>query len=198
MLLSLSQVPCRCRKCLILSHSGRPEPTAPTTPNVKSQMRGVPQQVTAAALVHDYDNAGKGLGIALFCNILVGVVTAFFLPFVSIVCQISAIVLASTLTCGCCCAANINLKPHVNRWAAATLATFCLLIVLQIIATIILYTAVDEEVSRTGTISDSTANAIVASLLPISIDAYVLYALALVFSCIFSFGRGCGAPRASG
>jgi len=161
-------------------------------------MRGVPQQATAAALVHDYDNAGKGLGIALFCNILVGVIAAFFLPFVSIVCQISAIVLASALTCGCCCAANINLKPHVKRWAAATLATFCLLIVLQIIATIILYTAVDEDGSSTGMISDSTANAIVASLLPISIAAYVLYALALVFSCIFSFGCGCGAPRASG
>ena len=62
-----------------------------TTPNAESQMRRVPQQVTAATLGHKYDDAGKGeFCIALFCNILVGFITAFSLPFVSIVCQISA------------------------------------------------------------------------------------------------------------
>ena len=187
----LSQVP-------DIESQWRPEePTAPTAPNFESQMRHVPQQATTAALGHEHDDAGKGLGIALFCNILVGIITSFFLPYVSIVCQISAIVLASVLTCGCCCAANYNLKPHVKKWATATLVTLCLVVILQIIATVIVYTAVGEEVSSTGTISESTANAVVASLVPISIPLYILYALALVFSGLFSFGRGCGAPRAS-
>ena len=113
------------------------------------------------------------------------------------VCFIAAIVIASVLTCGCCCAGKYKLKHHVKKWATATLVTLCLVVILQIIATVIVYTAVGEEVSSTGTISESTANAVVASLVPISIALYILYALALVFSGLFSFGRGCGAPRAS-
>jgi len=156
-----------------------------------------PQQATATALENEHDDPGKRLGIVLFCNILVGLITTFFLPFVSIVCQISAIVIASALTCGCCCAANSNLEPRVKKLAAATLVALCILIILQSIATVIIFAAVDEEVSSTATISDSTVNDVVASLLPISIAAYVVYALALVFSGLLSFGRDCGAPHAS-
>ncbi len=151
----------------------------------------------AAALGHEQDeqdDAGTKLGIALFCTILVGAITSFFLPTLSLVCQIIAIVLASILTCSCCCASNYNLKPHVKKWATATLVTMWLLIILQFISAII--TA--EEMSSTGTISDEAIYAMAKSLLPISIIAYILYTLALVFSCLFSFGRSCGAPPASG
>ena len=164
-----------------------PEPTA----NV------VAQQATATALENEHDDQGKRLGIVLFCNILGGLITSFFLPFLSIVFQISAIIIASALTCGCCCAANSNLEPRVKKLAAATLVALCILIILQIIATVIIFTAVIEDGSSTGTISDSTGNDLVASLLPISISAYVAYALALVFSGLLSFGRDCGAPHAS-
>ena len=177
-----------------------PEPKATTAPNVESQTRHVPQQATATALGHEHDDQGKRLGNALFCNILAGFITSFFLPYVSTVFQILAIVIASALTCGCCCcrAANYNLEPRIKKLAAATLVTLCLLIIFQIIAFVIVYTAIDEEASITGTVSDSTVNDIVASLLPISIAAYVIYALALVFSGLLSFGRDCGAPHASG
>ena len=154
-----------------------PEPTA----NVVAQQ--------ATALENEHDDPGKRLGIVLFCNILGGLITTFFLPFLSIVCQISAIVIASALTCGCCCAANSNLEPRVKKLAAATLVALCILIILQSIATVIIFAAVDEA-SSTATISDSTDNDVVASLLPISIAAYVAYALALVFSGLLSFGRG--------
>jgi len=135
-----------------------PEPTATTAPNVESQMRHVPQQATATALGHENDDQGKRLGNAIFCIILFGGITSFFFPFVSNPLQISDVVIASALTCGCCCcrAANYNLEPRVKKWAAAMLVALCLLIILQIIAFIIVYTAVDDEVSSTGTISDST------------------------------------------
>lgn len=156
-----------------------PEPTA----NV------VAQQATTTALENEHDDPGKRLGIVLFCNILGGLITTFFLPYLSIACQISAIIIASALTCGCCCAANSNLEPRVKKLAAATLVALCMLIILQSIATVIIFAAVDEA-SSTATISDSTVNDVVASLLPISIAAYVAYALALVFSGLLSFGRG--------
>jgi hypothetical protein len=93
----------------------RPEPTEPTALNVESQMTHDPQLATAVALGHEQDDAGKELGIALFCTILVGAITSFFFPTLSLVCQIIAIVLASILTCSCCCASNYNLKPHVKK-----------------------------------------------------------------------------------
>jgi hypothetical protein len=160
-----------------------------------------PQLAMVAALGHEQDeqdDAGKELGIALFCTILVGAITSFFLPTLSLVCQIIAIMLASILTCSCCCAAKYNFKPHVKKWATATLVTMCLLIILQIIAATIIFTSAGEEMSSTGTISDEAIYAMVESLLPISIIAYILCTLALVFSCLFSFGRSCGAPPASG
>ena len=93
----------------------RPELTEPSVLNVESQMMHDPQLATAVAPGHEQDDAGKDLGIALFCTILVGVITSFFLPTLSLVCQIIAIVLTSILTCGCCCAADYNLKPHVKK-----------------------------------------------------------------------------------
>ncbi len=74
----------------------------------------------------------------------------------------------------------------------------CLFIILQIIAAIIIFTSAGEEMSSTGTISDEAIYAMAESLLPISIIAWILYALALVFPSLFSFGRSCGAPPASG
>ena len=125
----------------------------------------VAQQATTTALENEHDDPGKRLGIVLFCNILGGLITT------------------------CCCAANSNLEPRVKKLAAATLVALCMLIILQSIATVIIFAAVDEA-SSTATISDSTVNDVVASLLPISIAAYVAYALALVFSGLLSFGRG--------
>ena len=50
------------------------------------------------------------------------------------------------------------------------------------------------EVPSAGTIGDSTVNAVVESLLPISIAAHLCpLRFALVFSGLFTFGSGCGA-----
>ena len=80
-----------------------------SAPDVESQ------EPASTTIINDNDNAGKGMGIAIFVLIIVGTVSAFFLPYISSACYIAALVLASVLTCGCCCAKNYNLKPHVKK-----------------------------------------------------------------------------------
>jgi hypothetical protein len=41
---------------------------------------------------------------------------------------IAAIVIASVLTCGCCCASKYKLKFNVKKWSTATLVMLCLVI----------------------------------------------------------------------
>jgi hypothetical protein len=46
---------------------------------------------------------------------------------------IAAIVIASVLTCGCCHAGNYKSKPHVKKWAKATLGMLCLALIFHIV-----------------------------------------------------------------
>jgi hypothetical protein len=46
---------------------------------------------------------------------------------------IAAIVIASVLTCGCCCAGKYKLRPYIKKWVTATLVVLCLLLAIQII-----------------------------------------------------------------
>ena len=149
----------------------------------------------ATHAVTDDSFVGKGMGIAIFVLIIVGFVSSFFLPFLSLPCMLTAIVLESVLTCGCCCAKDYNLAPHVKKWATGTLVTLCLMITIQIITAVLLLTALSEEFASTGTVTESSIYSAAASLLPLSIAYYVLVALALVFSAMFTWGRRYGAPR---
>ena len=161
-------------------------------------------------MFNDNDNAGKGMGIAMFVLIIVGTVSAFFLPYLSSACHIAALVLASVLTCGCCCAKNYNLKPHVKKMATATLVTLILLFIVSTILSVILVISfMNGYDETTGTFSDDTLYydettgtfiditlVNVTLLLTLSIIGYVLIGLALIFSGIFTWGRKkCGAPR---
>jgi hypothetical protein len=115
-----------------IESTGRHKPTAS---HVGYQIKLDPQQVAAVAAANEDegDNDGKELGIALFLIILVGCITALFLPVLSIACGIAAAVIASVLICGICCVGNYNSRPHVKKkWAAATLVAMCLLIIAQI------------------------------------------------------------------
>ena len=49
-----------------------------------------------------------------------------------------AVVIASVLRCGCCCANKYNLRPRVSRWSTATLITLCFVITASIIGRFIL------------------------------------------------------------
>ena len=153
-------------------------------------------------MINDDDNAGMGMGIAIFVLLIIGTVSAFFLPYISSACYIAALVLASVLTCGCCCAKNYNLKPHVKKMATATLFTLILLFIVSTIAYVMVIQSVislmDGYDETTGTFSDDTSvNGTMTWTL--SIIGYVLFllliCLALIFSGIFTWGRKCGAPR---
>jgi len=163
-----------------------------SAPDVESQ------EPASTTIINDNDNAGKGMGIAIFVLIIVGTVSAFFLPYISSACYIAALVLASVLTCGCCCAKNYNLKPHVKKMATATLFTLILLFIVSTIAYVMVIQSVislmDGYDETTGTFSDNTSvNG--TMILILSIIGYVLIGLALIFSGIFTWGRKCGAPR---
>jgi hypothetical protein len=200
----------------------------PSAPDVESHESTFPKAMEEnTTRIEDDDNAGKGMGIAIFILIIIGTVSAFFtqrrVRYLSSPCYITALVLASVLTCGCCCAKNYNLKPHVKKMATATLVTLVLLFIVSTIVTVMaIQTAnslMDGYDETTGTFSDDTLNSLIngydettgtfsditsvpnANMLFIlgilSIIVYVLNVLALIFSGIFTWGRKCcGAPRA--
>ena len=87
----------------------------------------VTSSAPAAASAFD-DEAGKGIGMAMFFCIVLGSLFNYIplLPLLgafigAIIFLVAAIVLASTITCGCCCGSNLNLNPKVKRWSTATL-----------------------------------------------------------------------------
>ena len=155
----------------------------------------VPTAMTAADVgdSDDDDSAGKGLGIALFCHILVGFVASFFLPGITILCQITAILIASILQCGCSCAGNFNLKPHVKKRALITLVILCIMIYLQIA---LIGAEITIEEGKLVPSYDPGKDEEIR--LYASIVYYGLGVLALIFSSLFTWGRGYGAPLASG
>ena len=148
-----------------------------------------PLATLAAAGDNADERAGMGLGIALFCLILVGIIT-FFLPLLSVVCIIAAIVIASVITCGCCCAGDYHLRPHVRKWAVAVLVTLSLTFVVSVVGIAITFAVAGGEFSD-GDVTIATYSGAIA----IVVVVLLLECLALAFSVLFTWGRNCGAPR---
>jgi hypothetical protein len=138
----------------------------PSAPDVESQESTIPKAMeeNTTIIIDDDDNDGKGMGIAIFILIIIGTVSAFFIPYLSSACYIAALVLASVLTCGCCCAKNYNLKPHVKKMATATLVTLVLLFIVSTIVAVMVFqtliTVMDGYDETTGTFSDDTLNSL--------------------------------------
>lgn len=163
---------------------------ATTEPDIESQR----QQQTADA---QDENAGRGMGIAMFVLLVVGFIFNFIPvigPVVAFVCIIIVIVLSSTISCGCCCASDYNLKPHVKRWSTATLLCLVIMFVVQIIGFVAVLLTVGTEVSNTGTLSQSTVDGSSTAVTIIWVLSIILNILALAFSAIFTWGRGCCVP----
>ena len=139
------------------------------------------------------DIAGEKMGVLLFSLILAGIITAFLLPFLSLALMIAAIVIASILTCGCCCANDYNLKPHVKKWATATLVTLVLTFVVQIIGVVIAAAVVGTSGTEEDMVNSMTTIVIIIGSVVIILDV-----LALVFSGLFTWGRNRGVPSSSG
>ena len=53
-----------------------------SAPDVESQESTVPKTMEEnTTMINDDDNAGKGMGIAIFVLLIIGTVSAFFLPY---------------------------------------------------------------------------------------------------------------------
>ena len=183
----------------------------PSAPDVESQESAVPKAMeeNTTMIIDDDDNAGKGMGIAIFILIIIGFIITIIIgtvsdysniPYLDSACFITALVLASVLTCGCCCAKNYNLKPHVRKMATETLATLVVLFIVDIGLSVIATQYGYDEM--TGTFNDdiwyydeTIGKSPFDKLLTGAIIWCVLMGLALIFSGIFTWGRKCGAPR---
>jgi hypothetical protein len=146
----------------------------------------------AAASEYD-DEAGKSIGIAMFVCIVVGFVLAWIPligPYITFCCLIAAIVLASTITCGCCCGANLKLNPKVKRWSTATLLCLVIQWVLYVIALIVAYSGAAASAYTYDTTTTEITSGVAWTLI---IVAQIVYILAAVFAGIFTWGRkSCG------
>jgi hypothetical protein len=70
---------------------------------------------------------------AYFQEIQTQIRVATTLTIIAEVLYLGAVVIASVLRCGCCCANKYNLWPQVSRWSTATLTTLCFMITASII-----------------------------------------------------------------
>jgi hypothetical protein len=93
------------------------------------------------------------------------IVFTFLVPIISFIALIATIVIASVITCHCCCAGDFNLPPQVKTYATATLVSLCLMFVMQVnwAVSVIAALTKDMESSGTGSISSSTLNASMTS-----------------------------------
>jgi hypothetical protein len=129
----------------------------------------------------------------MFVCIIVGFVLAWIPligPYITFCCLIAAIVLASTITCGCCCGANLKLNPKVKRWSTATLLCLVIQWVLYVIALIVAYSGAAASAYTYDTTTTEITSGVAWTLI---IVAQIVYILAAVFAGIFTWGRkSCG------
>ena len=138
----------------------------------------VSSPTTPISLIPSSEEDGKGLGIALFVVLLVGILINIVLPPVSLVCTITAIVLSSILSCGCCC--DYNLSRNRRQLANAILISLCLMVILQVVS-------VSIWLSGFGYNVDQRVSIIIMLVL-----SYMLNITAIVLSAIFTWGKSCG------
>jgi len=110
---------------------------------------------------------------AYFQEIQTQIHVATTLTIIAKVLFLGAIVIASVLRCGCCCANKYNLQPQVSRWSTATLITLCFMITASIIYIIGRFIFVE----------------FFGILCVFGIIQGILLIIALVFSGCFTWGR---------
>ncbi len=128
------------------------------------------------------DEAGKSIGIAMFICIMVAFVSGFFVHihvflYAAITCSFVAILLASSITCGCCCGSNLNIHPKVKRWSTATLICLVIQWILALANIGLVYIIADYDVLFVALAS--------------WIIAQILCVIAAIFAAMFTWGRKC-------
>ena len=132
----------------------------------------------------DNENAGKGLGVATFVLLIIGFIFSFILPIVALIANITALVLASILQCGCCCANEYNLKPNAKKYLTSTFVSICFAFIVQIVG---IYGALWSGRLLTVWTAEGAGN----GLLFAWIFGLLLHAMAIIFSAHFTWGSKC-------
>ena len=147
--------------------------------DVESQAQQQATNVIVGGEVHDEEALGsKTLSIVLFVIILAGCISPFFITGISIQLEVIAIVIANILRNGSLQTSSNEVKPHVKKWATATLVTMVFVLILRLIASAYLKSILGIDVSNPFRISSRV-------LVSYSIAYYCLILLALIFSgCI--------------
>lgn len=171
---------------------------ATTSPDIESQQKQQSSGITAptnTSTSTGNPDEGKTLGIVMFVLLIIAFITTFVVPILAFVCLIAAIVISSAIACGCCCASDYKLQPNIKKFSTATLVSLILMFVVQIVWLIGAAAAIGTEASSTGTVSQSTAEATTISALIVFALSLVFNVMAIIFSALFTWGRGIGAQR---
>ena len=148
-------------------------PTTKSSQNQQWTGTVVSSPTTPITLIPSSEEDGKGLGIALFVVLLVGILINIVLPPVSLVCTITAIVLSSILSCGCCCEYNLSKKRR--QLANAILISLCLMVILQVVSVSIFIVGYPNNGEGVG-------------IIIMLVLSYMLNINAIVLSAIFTGG----------
>ena len=89
------------------------------------------------------------------------------------------------------CIQDYNLKPNVKKFAIATLVSLSLSFIIQIIYFIAVLMVAGAEASSTGTVSQETAEGAWAGAVAVYVLNAIFIVMAIIFSGIFTWGRGC-------
>ena len=123
------------------------------------------------------------MGIAILVLLVISFALAFvpnstITPYIAGVCLILALILTSSLTCHCCCAAGIELelKPNAQRFISAALLSLTIMFILNVIGGYMLFLNNMEVTSGIMTLS-----AIVLTL----------EVIGMIFVGLFTWGRHC-------
>jgi hypothetical protein len=154
------------------------------------------------------DEAGRRIGMAMFACIVVGyalqLIPAPFIKIIGLICLFAAMVFASIITCGCCCAggSKMNLNPKVKRWSTATLLCLVgrglLIPITFLIAEKIAQDSVAQGDIDIGSwdgqsLPDEVHQKVANAEMALKVIEGILCVLAAVFAGIFTWGRkSCG------
>ena len=147
--------------------------------DVEKQTANNSNRVAVRSHHSEDEDAGKGLGFAMFTLSTIAFVSKFLDPtrFLSFICVIAAIVLSSILSCGCCCAGAYMMRPNARRFATATLVSLVFALVMQFFSIVAAnaYWAGEEKTTR--------------GYIGFFVVTVVLHSMSIVYSALFVWGR---------
>ena len=176
-----AEIDLRSAACPLAMDAGR---SIAIVDDVEAERTAPAADSSAPSGYNDNDEAGKSIGIAMFICIMVGLFSGFFTYvninnsfigyYVASACSFVAILLASSITCNCCCGSNLNLNPKVKRWSTATLICLVIQWILALVYVCLFFVHwfSDDELNFFSWII-----------------VQILYVLAAVFAGIFTWGR---------